>query len=79
MNEEPKWRRALNWAAVISFFAFPVLYFLLELIAIQSPWLRFEEHLRDFSWTRDYFKIVCILVLGLAGLNSWDKRNGHKP
>lgn len=78
MQQEPKWRLWLNWAAVIAFFAFPLLFFLLQVIAIQSPWLQFENHLKEFLWAREYFKVVCILVLGLAGLNSWDKKNGKQ-
>ena len=62
--------------AVVSFFAFPLLFLLLQIVGIQSPWFRFEEHLKEFYWLRDYFRIVCMLVLGLAGLNSWDRRNG---
>jgi hypothetical protein len=75
---EPRWRWVLNWSAVIAFFAMPVAFFTLQVAAIQLPWLRFEEHIKEFGWTRDYFKIVCMLVLGLAGLNSWDRHNGRK-
>jgi hypothetical protein len=78
MPPEPRWRLWLNWAAVIAFFSFPIVFFLLQIIGVQSPWFRFEEHVKEFSWTRDYFKVICFLVLGLAGLNSWDKRNGAK-
>jgi hypothetical protein len=63
---------------VVAFFFYPLMFFLLQVVAIQSPWFAFESHIKEFMWTRDYFRIVCILVLGLAGLNSWDKHNGRK-
>jgi hypothetical protein len=56
----------------------PILFFSLEAIAIELPHFHFEEHLKLFSWTRDYFRLVAMLTFGLAGLNSWDRHNGKK-
>lgn len=76
---DPKWRQLLNWSAVIAFFAMPTMFFTLQVVAIQSPWLKFEEHLREFAWTRDYFRFIVLINLGLAGLNSFDRFTNGKP
>jgi hypothetical protein len=79
MNE-PLWRKALCWGAVGSFFGLPILVWIVQIAAIQSPWLRLEEHTDEFKYLEGYHAILAALVFGLAGLNSWDKRNGKaKP
>lgn len=78
MNNEPQWRRILNWGCVIAFFAFPVIFFILQILAAEMPGFHFEEQTKYYTWTRDYFRLIALLVFGMAGLNSWDRHNGKK-
>jgi hypothetical protein len=77
MSQEPLWRRVLIWGAIGLFFGLPVLAFLLQIIAIQSPWFRLEEYVADFKYIGVFESTLAALVFGLAGLNSWDKKNGN--
>jgi uncharacterized membrane protein len=74
MNDDPKWRTVLNWSAVITFFSAPFLIFILQIIGEQSPWFKFEQHIKEFAWLGPFYTSVTALVFGLAGLNSWDRR-----
>jgi hypothetical protein len=73
---ESLWRRVLVWGAIGLFFGLPILAFILQIIAIQSPWFRLEEYLADFRYLGVFESTLAALVFGLAGLNSWDKKNG---
>ena len=78
MNDEPQWRRILNWGCVISFFTFPIIFFTLQVLAAEIPNFHFEEQIKQYLWTREYFRLIALLVFGMAGLNSWDRHNGTK-
>jgi hypothetical protein len=73
---EPLWRRVLCWGAIGLFFSLPIVVFIIQIAAIQSPWLRLEEHLDEFRYLGVFESTLAALVFGLAGLNSWDKKNG---
>lgn len=68
---EPRWRIALCWIAVITFFALPLLVFIFQVFArLPDP--------KEMEWLGNVYKADAALVFGLAGLNSWDKRNGKR-
>ncbi|HET9374326.1 MAG TPA: hypothetical protein VFO40_05105 [Chthoniobacterales bacterium] len=75
--EEPLWRDVLCWGAVITFFSMPLAAFVLHVVSLESH-MEFAKHLSDFKWLGNVYTAVSALVFGLAGLNSWDKRNGSK-
>lgn len=56
------------------FFSLPLIVFTLHLVALELPSFRFEEHVKDYGYLRRFWETDAALVLGLAGLNSWDKR-----
>jgi hypothetical protein len=58
------------------FLGLPILVFLLQIVAIQSPWFRIEEYQADFGYLGIFQGSLTALVLGLSGLNSLDKKNG---
>jgi hypothetical protein len=75
---EPLWRRVLCWGAIGLFFGLPLMVFFLQIVAIQSPWFRLEERdLDEFRYLGIFESTLAALVFGLAGLNSWDKKNGN--
>jgi len=75
----PPWRKFLCWAAVLTFFLFPMTFFVLEMLSFLTPLHNLsEQELANFKWMREYMMMLAGLVFGLAGLNSWDKRNGGK-
>lgn len=76
MNE-PRWRTALCWGAVITFLTLPLLVFILHLISDEVTWFHFSEHLAEYKFLTPYFQTVTGLVLGLAGLNSFDKHSAN--
>jgi hypothetical protein len=81
MDNEPKWRTALNWGAVITFFTAPLVVFILQITSQEFSWLHFQEHMSEFKWLGNFYLSVTGLVFGLAGLNSFDrynKANGKK-
>jgi hypothetical protein len=75
--KEPLWRRALCWGTISMFLGLPILVWIVQIAAIQSPWLKLEEHTAEFKYLESYHAILAGLVFGLAGLNSWDKKNGR--
>ena len=77
MNE-PRWRTALCWGAVITFLTMPLVMFVLITVSIEVPWLHTNEHLKDFGGLRIYFQTLTALVFSLAGLHSWDKTIDRK-
>lgn len=68
---EPLWRTVLCWIAVLTFFALPLALFIYQIFRPVS------DPLREFGWLGNVYKADAALVFGLAGLNSWDKRNGQ--
>lgn len=69
MITEPLWRTVLCWTALVTFFALPFIVFVCQVL----------EHLpapSELEWLGNVYKADVALVFGLAGLNSWDKRNG---
>ena len=75
--KEPLWRQFLCWGAVGLFVLFPLLVFFLRLVSEQLPGFDFD--VEKYRYMIPYFQTLTGLVFGLAGLNSWDKRNGQKP
>lgn len=78
MNTDPPWKTALNWAAVITFFALPLLFLVIHLFAIADGTELAKE---DFAYLKDLQRNVTILVASLAGLKTWQQiKNGNgKP
>lgn len=76
MPNEPRWRVALNWATVITFFSLPLVAFVLHLIAIEFPnVVPLGGHGKEFGYLSEFSRNVTILAFGLAGLDSFDKRS----
>ena len=68
---EPFWRTVLCWIAVVTFFALPLVVFVLQVFErLPDP--------KELEWLGNVYKADVALVFGLAGLNSWDKRNGKR-
>ena len=78
MQPDPAWRQILCWGAVIAFFAMPIFVFALQIVAGELKSFHFEENLKQFAWSRDYFRLVAMLVFGLAGLNTVDRWHNGK-
>lgn len=78
MNE-PLWRKVLCWGAVACFFVMPGTAFALVVYDAftAGTFLRAEDigNLKAFS---TYQATLTALLFGLAGLNTWDRRNGSK-
>lgn len=76
MPNEPRWRVALNWATVITFFSLPLVAFVVHLIAIEWPnVLPLNGHGKEFGYLGEFSRNVTLLAFGLAGLNSFDKHS----
>jgi hypothetical protein len=78
MNE-PSWRKALCWCAVVSFFSAPLLFFTVEILSIMVPsWHTItKDEISELKWLADWHRMLAALVFGLAGLNSFDKWKGN--
>jgi hypothetical protein len=79
MSPEPRWRTALNWGSVITFFSLPLVLFTLHILNLLFPAaLPLSGHGKEFSYILDFSKNITFLIFGLAGLNSFDryKQNG---
>lgn len=73
--QEPLWRQVLCWGAVVSFFVMPSLLFILVFYnAIRREGFLTPEEIHDFQALSPYQATLAALVVGLAGLNTWDKR-----
>jgi hypothetical protein len=79
MSPEPRWRVALNWGVVITFFSLPLILFTLHIFYLEFPnSIPLAGHGKEFSYLGEFSRNVTILTFGLAGLNSFDrhKQNG---
>lgn len=75
MND-PQWKVALNWGAVITFFALPLIFLAIHLVASLNG-IRLSKD--DFGYLKDLQRNVTILVASLAGLKTWEQvRNGKQ-
>jgi hypothetical protein len=77
--KEEKWKRFLNWGAIIMFFSMPLLILLIQLLALTFPsWLSQELPQTEFKYLYEFQRALAILVFGLAGLRTWEHvKNGH--
>jgi hypothetical protein len=73
---EPLWRKVLTWGAVMVFLALPILVLTIHLTSFSVPNFEMKEHMTEFKYLGVYYTTITTLVFALAGLNSWDKRNG---
>jgi ABC-type Fe3+ transport system permease subunit len=77
MNE-PRWRTALCWGAVITFLTVPLLVFILHVVSDEVPSsFHFSQHLSEYKFLTPFFQSITALVFGLAGLNSFDKHSAN--
>jgi hypothetical protein len=81
MNE-PLWKLALNWGAVITFLTLPLLIMVIQLYVLSHPtWIPNPEKYADhFKHLSEFQRNLTVLVFGLAGLRTWEaiKSNGVK-
>jgi hypothetical protein len=70
---DPLWRKVLTWGAVGIFLTLPLFLFGFHLWSLgEGERLKVEE----FRYIGIFYTTITTLVFALAGLNSWDKRNG---
>lgn len=72
-RSEPRWRVALYWGAVISFFTLPLAILSIHLVAIAYPELlrgHAGGHLGEFKYIFEFHRTLAALVFGLAGLDT---------
>jgi hypothetical protein len=74
--EDPLWRKILAWGAVGVFLTLPVIVFVFHIWSFTVPALALKDHLTEFKYLGVYYTTVTTLVFALAGLNSFDKRDG---
>jgi hypothetical protein len=76
---EPRWKTALCWGTVLTFFTMPMV--VLFLIFISDFWPNIQNHIADIKVVGPFFQSVTGLMFGLAGLRSLDKfvetKNGN--
>jgi hypothetical protein len=76
--KEPLWREVLCWGAVICFFLFPLTAFSIVVYSTTIGSVGFLDP-KELAFFREFVPFeatLATLVFGLAGLNTWDKRNG---
>jgi hypothetical protein len=78
--KEPLWREVLCWGAVICFFLLPLIAFVIVVygVTVGSAGFLSAQELAFFKEFTPFEATLATLVFGLAGLNTWDKRNGVK-
>jgi hypothetical protein len=74
MKKEPLWRTSLCWGLVITYFTAPLVFFIIHLNA--SPAL--EDRLLQSHFLRDFYLSITAMIVSLAGLHSFDKRQNGK-
>jgi hypothetical protein len=76
MIREPIWRTVLNWTAVITFFALPVILFVTQVWVYPN----LEQEKAHLDYLREFMRNVTFLVFGLAGLKTWEviRANGKE-
>jgi hypothetical protein len=80
MNE-PYWKLALNWGAVITFLMLPLVIMVIQLYVLSHPmWIpnpeKYAEHFHHLS---EFQRNLTVLVFGLAGLRTWETiKNGKE-
>jgi hypothetical protein len=75
---EPMWRKVLCWGSVILYLTLPLLILVVRLLSDHFPEYHWAESLSQAKFMIPYFTSLTALVFGLAGLSSWDRKNG-KP
>lgn len=73
MPPDPLWRQVLCWGAVLTFLTLPLVVFVLTVLSFEVDWLHFDKHRDEYKFLVPYFQTVTALVLGLAGLNTFDR------
>jgi hypothetical protein len=76
--KEPLWRGVLCWGAVLSFFALPITAFVVVIASVISGGGLSTQEVDNIKAFSGYQATLGALVFGLAGLNTWDRRNGAK-
>src|ERR1700757_2993350 len=76
---EPLWRKILCWGAVVCFFLFPGMAFALVIHdALTHGIILSATDISNLKSFGTYQATLTALLFGLAGLNTWDRRNGGK-
>jgi hypothetical protein len=75
MND-PLWRKILCWGAVISFFLLPLVAFVVVVSSVLVGAGLSDQEVQNFKAFSGYQATLGALVFGLAGLNTWQQRNG---
>jgi hypothetical protein len=78
--KEPRWRTVLCWGAVMCFFSLPLTAFIIVVYGTTIGSVGFLDP-KELVFFREFVPFeatLATLVFGLAGLNTWDKRNGIK-
>lgn len=82
MNQDPPWKRALNWGAVITFLTLPMVLLVIQVWNWTHPGFLTLVEGKDphIEYLREFMRNITILVFGLAGLRTWEQiKNGKKP
>jgi hypothetical protein len=73
LTPEPRWRIALYWGTVISFFTLPLFVLILHLVFISYPEILHGHgpgHIGEFRYIFEFHRTLAALVFGLAGLHT---------
>jgi hypothetical protein len=76
---EPLWRKVLCWMAVTSFFLLPLCAFVVVVSSVVAGEGLSPREVDNFKAFSSYQATLGGLVLGLAGLNTWDKKIANGP
>jgi hypothetical protein len=85
LNPEPRWRVALYWGTVVSFFTLPLFVLIIHLAVIAYPEFLHGHgpgHAGEFKYIFEFHRTLAALVFGLAGLHTGEVivdrvRNGN--
>lgn len=74
-SKEPLWRAVLCWGVTILFLSLPPIILLLRIVsdALNLPWSKSVE---EAKFIVPYFTSLTAIAVSLAGLNTFDRRNG---
>jgi hypothetical protein len=63
------WKLVLAWACLFSFFAIPVVFFIIHMTQLNAnpAW---ATRAVEFRYLADYLKTITAIIIALAGLNT---------
>jgi hypothetical protein len=73
---EPQWKIVLAWGVVILYLSLPPIILLLRIVS-DSLNLHWSKSVDEAKFIVPYFTSLTAIAVSLAGLNSWDRRNGR--